>query len=227
MSEPERPALVAAEAQRWDARYSHPKFVYGYRPNDFLVDNALMLRRCSRVLCLGDGEGRNGVWLAEQGHRVTSIDLSSVGVAKARALASERGVGIDAHVGDLVDWLAGDAAARGPWDAVVMIFVHLPPEERRRVAELVTERLSPRGLLLLEAYTPAQRQLGTGGPSDERLLLTRDRLLHDWPGLHLDIRLTDRRIFEGMGHQGLGSVIQVLGRLRDVTTTSGDGRTGT
>ena len=212
MSEPQRPAPVAGEAERWDARYSHPKFVYGYRPNDFLVDNGLMLRRGSRVLCLGDGEGRNGVWLAEQGHRVTSIDLSTVGVAKARLLASERGVSIDAHVGDLVEWLRVDPAAQGPWDAVVMIFVHLAPEERRQVAELVTPRLSPRGLLVLEAFTPAQRQLGTGGPSDERLLLTRDRVLHDWPGLRLDIRLTDRRIFEGMGHQGLGSVIQVLGQ---------------
>ncbi len=215
MSEPGRPELVAQAVERWDARYSHPKFVYGYRPNDFLVENALMLRRRSRVLCLGDGEGRNGVWLAEQGHRVTSIDLSPVGVAKATTLASERGVGIDAHVGDLIGWLADHPASLGAWDAVVMIFVHLASDERRRVAELVTPRLSPRGLLLLEAFTPAQLQLRTGGPSDERLLLTRDRVLHDWPGLHLDIRITDRRIFEGMGHQGLGSVIQVLGRPRD------------
>lgn len=112
-------------ATHWDDRYSHPNYVFGYRPNDFLRDSALLLRPGSRVLCLGDGEGRNGVWLAEQGHRVTTVDLSRVGVEKALALASERGVQIDAHVADVDEWLTTDAA-RGPWDAVVSIFCHLP-----------------------------------------------------------------------------------------------------
>ena len=226
MSDIARAERVGLAAEAWDARYSGPAFVFGYRPNDFLVDNQLMLRRGSRVLALGDGEGRNGVWLAQQGHQVTSIDLSMVGAGKAGELAAERGVSIDAHVGDIVEWLTDDPAAQGPWDGVVSIFVHLGSDERRRVAELLTPRMSPRGVLLLEAFTPAQRQLGTGGPSDEDRLLTRERVVRDWPGLHLDVRLTDRRIFEGTGHQGLGSVIQVLGRPRAATTSSSAGRTG-
>ncbi|HET9128531.1 MAG TPA: class I SAM-dependent methyltransferase [Propionibacteriaceae bacterium] len=221
MSDLGRLERIERARQAWDSRYAHPTFRFGYRPNDFLVDNQLMLRRGSRVLALGDGEGRNGVWLAEQGHRVTSIDLSEVGARKARTLASERGVTVDAHVGDLVEWLADDPAAQGPWDGVVSIFVHLAAEERRAVAELLTPRMSPRGVLLLEAFTPAQLQLGSGGPADEGTLLTRERVVHDWPGLHLDIRITDRRMFEGSGHQGLASVIQVLGRPRPATASSG------
>ena len=214
MSDTARAERIDLATEQWDSRYAPSTYVYGYRPNDFLVENHLMLRRGSRVLALGDGEGRNGVWLAEQGHRVTSIDLSQVGVRKARTLATERGVTVDTHVGDLVEWLAVHPAARGPWDGVVSIFVHLAPDERRRVAELVTPRLSPRAVLLLEAFTPAQRQLGTGGPAEEDRLLTRERVVGDWPGLHLDIRIADRRMFEGTRHQGLASVIQVLGRPR-------------
>lgn len=72
--------------------------------------------------------------------------------------------------------------------------------------------MSPHGLLILEAYTPAQLSLGTGGPADDELLMTRERALADWPGWRLDIKLVERRIFEGMAHQGLSSVIQVLGQ---------------
>lgn len=200
-------------AQWWDQRYSHPAYVYGERPNDYLAQTEKLLRRGSRVLVLGDGEGRNGVFLAGRGHRVTSVDLSEVGVRKARALAAARGVPLDAHVGDLTDWLGTDPAA-GPWDGIVSIFCHLPAPVRAQVGRTLGPRLGRRGWLILESFTPAQIQLGTGGPQDESLLLTRERVLTEWPDLLLDVRLVERRIFEGMGHQGLSSVIQVLGRRR-------------
>ncbi|MGO4956522.1 class I SAM-dependent methyltransferase [Luteococcus sp. Sow4_B9] len=207
--------MTQADAQRelWDARYSHPNNYYGYRPNDFLVTAEVMLRRESRLLVLGDGEGRNGVWLAQKGHHVTTVDLSVVGVNKAKDLAIERNVSVDAHVGDLATWL-DEPAAQGPWDGIVWIFLHLQPQLRQSVAQTLTERLAPQGKLIMEAYTPAQLTLGTGGPSDEQVLMTRERVLADWPGLDLDVRLTERRIFEGMGHQGLGSVLQVLGQRK-------------
>ena len=207
MSHPSR----GGTADFWDARYQHPNHVYGYKPNDFLRANEIMLRRRSRVLCLGDGEGRNGVWLAERGHRVTTVDISPVGVGKARELAAERGVEIDAQVGDLTQWVHTEAA-RGPWDAVVSIFCHLPAQTRTGISQALVASIAAGGKLVLEAYTPAQLQLGTGGPPDESLLLTRDRVLNDWAGLVLDVHLVERRNFEGMGHQGLSSVVQVLGQ---------------
>ncbi|MEL4359071.1 MULTISPECIES: class I SAM-dependent methyltransferase [unclassified Luteococcus] len=197
----------------WDSRYSHPNYVYGYRPNDFLVTAEVMLRRGSRVLVLGDGEGRNGVWLAQKGHDVTTVDLSEVGAGKARTLADERGVQLDIQVADLAEWVH-TPAAQGPWDGIVSIFCHLNPELRRIVADALTPQLAPQGKLIMEAYTPAQPSLGTGGPKDPDVLLTRQHVLDEWPGLDLDVRLVERRIFEGMGHQGLGSVLQVLGQRK-------------
>jgi len=200
-----------AQRQRWDERYADDRYLFGERPNDFLVQAEIMLPRHSRVLVLGDGEGRNGVWLAQQGHQVVTVDISEVGVAKARRLAASKSVEIDFHVADLADFVDDEASA-GPWDGIVSIFCHLPPELRRRVAQALSPRLSDRGKLIMEAYTPAQLSLGTGGPPDESLLMTRERVLRDWPDLVLDVRVLERRIFEGHGHQGLSAVVQVLGQ---------------
>lgn len=194
----------------WDERYAHPNHVFGYRPNDFLKSQARLLKPRSRVLCIGDGEGRNGVWLAERGHDVVSLDISRVGLDKAEALAAERGTAVETWHVDLTDWVE-QPAPNQQWDAVVWIFVHLPPELRHRVAEVVTGQCAPGAKLILEAYTPAQLALGSGGPKDPELLLTREAVLADWRGWHLDVRLVERRIFEGMAHQGLSSVVQVLG----------------
>ncbi|MDO5677435.1 MAG: class I SAM-dependent methyltransferase [Propionibacteriaceae bacterium] len=197
-------------AEHWDDRYSHPNYLFGYRPNDFLKDQARLLRPGSRVLCLGDGEGRNGVYLAGLGHSVVSLDFSRVALDKAEALAAEKGVRIETWHVDLAEWVEHPDPVQ-PWDAVVSIFVHLPPPLRRRVAEVVTRQSRPGATLILEAYTPAQLSLGTGGPKDPELLMKRDDVAADWQGWHLDVRLVERRIFEGMGHQGLSSVVQALG----------------
>ncbi|SHI90102.1 Methyltransferase domain-containing protein [Tessaracoccus bendigoensis DSM 12906] len=202
----------------WDERYSHPNFVFGYRPNDFLKAQAGFLRSAGRVLCLGDGEGRNGVWLAERGHDVVSLDFSRVALAKAEALAGQRGVTIEARLADLADWVDEPDPIR-PWDAVVMIFVHLEPQLRRRVVETATRQCAPGAKLILEAYTPAQPALHSGGPTDPEVLVTREDLLAEWRGWHLDVRLVERRIFEGMAHQGLGSVVQAIGMRRPVDPT--------
>ncbi|HHT12447.1 MAG TPA: class I SAM-dependent methyltransferase [Propionibacterium sp.] len=197
-------------AEHWDDRYAHPNYLFGYRPNDFLKDQARLLKPNSRVLCLGDGEGRNGVYLAKQGHRVVSLDFSRVALDKAEALAAEAGVEIETWHVDLAEWV-DHPDPEEPWDAVVSIFVHLPPPLRRRVAEAATRQCAPGAKLVLEAYTPAQLSLGTGGPKDPDVLLKRDDVAADWQGWHLDVRLVERRIFEGMGHQGLSSVVQALG----------------
>lgn len=199
-------------AEDWDERYRHPNFVYGYRPNDFLKGQARLLRPGSRVLCLGDGEGRNGVWLAQQGHDVVSLDFSQVALAKARALAQERGVAIETRCVDLAEWV-DQPDPEQPFDAVVSIFLHLPAPLRRRVAQTATRQCAPGAKLILEAFTPAQPALGSGGPREPELLLSRADVQADWEGWRLDVRILERRIFEGMAHQGLSSVVQALGLL--------------
>ena len=122
----------------WDDRYGHPNHVFGYRPNDFLKQQARLLRPGSRVLCLGDGEGRNGVWLAQQGHDVVSLDFSRVGLDKAEALAAERGVTIETWHLDLADWVdlpdpADGEAAADDRDEVARLLARLTPQQRRIV----------------------------------------------------------------------------------------------
>ncbi|RRD46572.1 class I SAM-dependent methyltransferase [Tessaracoccus sp. OH4464_COT-324] len=195
----------------WDERYRAEGARYGTEPNTFLRDNAHFLRPNSRVLCVGDGEGRNGVHLAGLGHRVVSLDQSSVGLAKARELAASRGVELETwHVG--LEHYVGFGEAPEPWDGIVFIFVHLAPELRAAVARELTRQCAPGAVLLWESFSPAQRQLSSGGPHDISRLTTRADLAETWAdGWRLDVRIVERVLKEGYGHDGLAAVVQAIG----------------
>ncbi len=203
----------AATAQDWDERYRRFPDLYGSRPNTFLVSSEVLLPRGARVLVIGDGQGRNGVWLARRGHRVTTVDQSAVAVAQARALAAQQGATIRAEAADLSEWIRTPPAA-GPWDAVVWIFVHLPRALRAEIGATMGPRLAPYGILVMETYSTAQPLMGSGGPQDPDLLSRRDDAASEWPDLDIESRVVERRVFEGRAHQGLSSVVQVLGRGR-------------
>ena len=195
----------------WDERYQSADYVFGTQPNDYLVACADRIPSAGKVLCLGDGEGRNGVWLAEQGHDVWSVDLSEVGLDKARSLATEHVVSLHTIVADLGSWVDTVDAA-GPWDGVVSIFCHLEPEVRRHIGNQLAGRLTTAGILIIESYTPDQIGRGTGGPSGAAVMLTPALVRGDWPGLDLTIAEMQRSVVEGLGHNGEASVLQVLGR---------------
>lgn len=191
----------------WDARYARDEYVYGTAPNDFLASVAHRIPP-GPVLCLGDGEGRNGTHLAGLGHEVTSVDASAVGLAKARSLAEARGVRLHTVHVDLADY----AIDPGAWAGIVSIFLHLPPALRARVHAAAVAGLRPGGVFVLEAYTPDQLRYGTGGPREPELLMTRAALERELQGLDLEIaqELT-RTMAEGLVHHGDSAVVQVLG----------------
>ena len=194
----------------WDARYSEPGYAYGTAPNDFLREMAGRIPP-GPVLCLAEGEGRNAVFLAEQGHAVTAVDASSVGLAKAATLARARAVGLETVHADLADF----AIKEGAWAGIVTVFAHLPPALRARLHAAVVKGLRPGGAYLLEAYTPRQLAFGTGGPPDVSLLMTADALRQELAGLELEIcREVERDVVEGRFHSGRAAVVQVLGRRR-------------
>jgi Methyltransferase domain len=160
-------------------------------------------------LCLAEGEGRNAVHLATLGHRVTALDQSEVGLAKARRLAAARGVEIGTIVSDLADY----SIAAGSWAGIVATFAHLPPVLRRRIHRAVVTGLQPGGVFVLEAYTPAQLALGTGGPKSPELLMTLAALREELSGLQFLIaREVERDVIEGACHTGRGAVVQILAR---------------
>jgi SAM-dependent methyltransferase len=194
----------------WDDRYGEEGWAFGTEPNDFLREQAHLIPE-GRVLCLGEGEGRNSVFLAELGYEVVGVDRSQVGLDKAQALARERGVFVETVVSSIEDF----DLKEGEWEGIVSIFFHLPPELRKKVHKAAVLGLAPGGVLILEAYTPRQLERGTGGPPDLTRLMTLDLLAEELDGLEtLVARETEREVHEGRMHHGLGSVVQYVGVRR-------------
>ena len=195
--------------QMWNERYGTAEgFLYGTEPNEFLVDSSVHSPR-GDVLCLADGEGRNGVYLAGLGHTVTSVDLAPLGIAKAARLARERCVDLTTIVADLGEFDFGE----NRWDMIVSIFAHTPPPIRARVHAEIARALRPNGVFILEAYTPDQIGRGTGGPSVPELTMTLDGLRQELTGMTIETgREVVRPVIEGPAHNGEGSVVQVIAK---------------
>jgi 2-polyprenyl-3-methyl-5-hydroxy-6-metoxy-1,4-benzoquinol methylase len=193
----------------WNERYSESGFAYGTAPNDFLVAERARLPQKGSCLALADGEGRNGVWLATEGLTVTAVDLSSVGLEKAQQLADEAGVPLTTEVADLATYDLGVAT----WDSIVSIWAHVPEALRQSLHERVVQALRPGGVFLLEAYTPAQIPLGTGGPKDPSMLMTLAKLRAELTGLVVEVGTErERHVDEGRYHQGNSAVVQLVAR---------------
>lgn len=196
----------------WDERYSEPGFAFGREPNDFLRAVAQMIPAGGKVLCLGEGEGRNAVFLAQQGYAVTAVDRSSVGLAKVQTLADEAGVGVKTAQADVVDFDIGGAQ----WDGIVAVYLHLSPEIRRALHARIVEGLRLQGVYILEAYAPKQVTMpGVGGPAGERAhwLMDLTSLRDELGGLSWVVaEERDREVNEGRYHHGLSSVVQLVAR---------------
>lgn len=194
----------------WDKRYDRQEYVYGKEPNDFLVTMAHHLP-LGRILCLSEGEGRNGVYLAGLGYSVTCVDSSEVGLNKARQLAREKKVELDIQVADLAHY----SFPQNLYSGIVSIFAHLPAPLRARVHNQVVKALIPGGVLLLEAYTPDQLDFGTGGPPTADMMMDLSMLRTELSGLDFfHARELVREVNEGTLHCGQGAVVQVLARKR-------------
>ena len=194
----------------WDQQFSGADFKYGTRPNAFLLSQASRLPAAARILVPGDGEGRNSVWLASQGHRVLAMDGSAVGLAKARALAAEQGVRIATQLADLADW----QPPAGAFDALVLTYVHLPPAIRASAHQRLADALRPGGLLILEAFHPKQLGRSSGGPGQLDMLYALADLESDFAGrMQWLLREEAETVLdEGPGHQGAAWVTRLVGR---------------
>ncbi len=199
----------ANPAAFWDQMFADAAYRYGKSPNAFLAAHAAAIAPGGDVLCLGDGEGRNGVWLATQGFRVTSLDQSARAVEKIRMLAAERGVRVNALQGTLPDWEIPKAS----FDAVVLIFLHLPPGLRERVHAAAALALRPGGWIVHEAFTPAQLGRPSGGPTVAASLQTAALLRTDFEALAIELlEECETELAEGAGHAGPAAVVHLLAR---------------
>ena len=193
----------------WDQRFAEPGFKYGTEPNAFLEEQALRLPPASAVLVPGDGEGRNGVWLAGLGHSVTSVDSSAVGLRKARELAFHRGVALTTELVDLADW----SPTPDSFTAVALIYTHLPGTIRRDAHRRLAQSIQRGGLLILEAFHPDQLKYASGGPKDADMLYTPELLDADFDGLLRPVLswCGEVTLSEGPGHHGPAFVTRWVG----------------
>lgn len=193
----------------WNEVYSGDDYYYGTSPNDFLAEHIGKLS--GRILSLAEGEGRNAVFMAEQGLDVWAVDGSETGLAKARTLAASRNVNFDTEVADLNDFAPPASSIQG----AVSIFAHLPGAVRRQLHQRVEQALQPGGIFLLEGYSQAQLPRSTGGPKNPDMLFSLDELLKDFSNSDMLLgQEIEREVLEGRGHTGVASVVQLIMRKR-------------
>lgn len=194
----------------WDERYASEDYLFGTEPNGFLVSQRHLLKPDMSCLAVADGEGRNGVWLAQQGLQVLSVEASAVALAKAKKLAQQRGVAIDFEQADLAHWQWGE----NRFDVVAAIFIQFaPPALREQMFAGIRHCLKPGGLLLLQGYTPRQLEYKTGGPPVAENMYTEALLRNAFGDMEImHLREHDDHIGEGTGHSGMSALIDLVAR---------------
>lgn len=203
-----------SDQDRWNTRYASEDYLFGTSPNAFLASQRDRLEPGQRALAIADGEGRNGVWLAEQGLQVTAVDFSLVALDKARRLAANRGVEVTFVQADLAncEWKADS------FDVVAAIFIQFAdPKLREAIFHGIRRTLVPGGLLLLQGYRPEQIQHGTGGPPHAENMYTAAMLQEAFSGFEI-VSLTehDSIIQEGTGHSGVSALVDLVARKPSV-----------
>lgn len=190
----------------WDQRYRDADYVYGKQANDFLVENYSRLPK-GKILSLAEGEGRNAVFLAQQGYAVTAVDSSQVGLDKAQKLAQEYGVKIDTILADINEF----EITPNTWEGIISIFCPLSTQQQQQLYPKIVAGLKPKGVYLVEAYRPEQLAYGTGGGSSADQMTTQASLEHGLRDLEfIQLESLEREVIEGKFHTGLAAVIQAI-----------------
>jgi SAM-dependent methyltransferase len=196
------------DREAWNQRYADADLVWSAEANRFVVQEVSDLPP-GRALDLGAGEGRNAIWLAERGWRVTAVDFSDIGLQKARRLAEARGVEIDWTEADLRSY----SPATGAFDLVVLLYIHLPAEERRALVGRAADAVAVGGTLLVVGHDRSNLEEGYGGPQDPAILFSPDDITDDLAGIkNLRIVRADRVMRPVMTDDGERHAIDALVR---------------
>lgn len=192
---------------KWDERYSSDEYVYGTEPNQFFKNEIDKLAP-GKILFLGEGEGRNAVYAASLGWDVDAVDSSIVGKEKAIKLGASKGVEINYVVADLNEY----APQPGKYDAVVIIYLHLPEPLRKKVFKEAAASLAKGGKIIFESYDKDQLKYNSGGPKNPDLLYSLEDIYTDFH--ELDIEKFSKELVEineGKYHGGVSAVIRYVG----------------
>ena len=200
----------------WSKRYSDAgkDYLFGTEPNRFLARHEALLQNGGSAISIADGEGRNSVWLAGLGLKVTGVEISAVAIEKARHLAAARKVEVEFIQADMLATSFPPTELQGPFDWVIGIFIQfVGPQGRDRQFEVMKQLTRPGGHILLLGYTPKQLEYGTGGPSAIENLYTVDMLRSAFTDWDIEELVEyEETIAEGTGHVGRSALIGMVAR---------------
>lgn len=198
----------------WDEKFSGENFLYGKEPNKFVKNESYRIAPNSKILCLAEGEGRNGVFLASCGHSVTCLDLSSVGLQKAAKLAQENGVVIATVHDDIFKYSTTDK-----FDTVICTFLHLEYARLKLFCEKIHNILNQSGCFIGQFFTKDQLNKTSGGPKDIELLYDPKMLERVFKSSGFEILYfvsKDEELDEGEGHKGIASLVSIVAKKKEV-----------
>ncbi len=193
---------------KWDERYGINECAYGKEPNLFLKENFKNIPK-GNVLCVADGEGRNGVWLAKNGYNVTSMDFSPKAIDKINRLAQENNVLIKAICADLLNYDFG----KNRYDGIVSIFAHFRVDDMNKLHHKYFDALKPNGVFFIEVFAKEQLPFKTGGPKDISLLYDTKDIQNSFPTGKIELLKKDVvYLHEGDMHDGKAVVVRAIVR---------------
>ena len=194
------------QQELWNGKFSREGYLYGTKPNAFIEASFRNFSINERVLCAGEGEGRNAIFLAKKGFEVAAIDASDVGLSKLETLAEEQGVKVDTRCVDLMEWEPSKE-----YGGVIATYLHLPGEQKKAVFEKLEKNVRHNGFIIIEVFSKNQLNYSSGGPKDEDLLYSIEDFKEGFQhSLIHKLEEVEIELDEGKGHQGKASVIRFI-----------------
>ena len=194
-----------SQQEFWNGKFSKADFFYGTNPNEFLASNLELIKSQKKMLCLGEGEGRNAIFFAKNGFTVTAIDASDLGLKKLENRAIEENLNIKTVCMDLNLWKAVEK-----YDVIVASYLHMYKIEREELFKKIEESLNIGGYFIGEFFSTKQLSYSSGGPKDLDLLYTTEDFINYFENCEKKVSEEIVNLDEGIGHQGEACVIRVV-----------------
>lgn len=190
----------------WNQKFLRDGYLYGKKPNEFLVSCGSNFKKAHRFLCLGEGEGRNAVYFAKKGYEVAAIDASDIGLKKLEEYAKSEGVYVKTRCIDLNEWIPNKK-----YGSIIASYLHMYKKDREILFEKIDSCLKEEGFFIGEFFSVNQLNYTSGGPKDLDLLYTVEDFENSFPNCTKHkVEEVEVELDEGKGHQGKASVIRVL-----------------
>lgn len=194
-----------SQQEFWNSKFSRDGFLYGTKPNTFIASKTKSFKKESRLLCLGEGEGRNAIFFANKDFEVTAIDASDIGLSKLEQRAKEDNLNITTLCTDLNHW-----EVKEKYDVIIASYLHMYKDERESLFTKIEESLNEDGYFVGEFFSTKQLNYNSGGPKDIDLLYTVEDFKNYFTMCDKDIKEQVTILDEGKGHQGEACVIRVV-----------------